>query len=117
MDTATGDSGTAFAPDIETTVHRDSFNQSTDPSTWTGSRGQRWRATMPMTARARDFDSLRKFRTGAAAGIAGAERPIPLASTSIDVTIRGGLAFVAIERTFRNSEAEPIEATMTFPVP
>jgi hypothetical protein len=72
---------------------------------------------MPMTTPVRDFDSLRKFRAGAAAGIAGAERPIPLASTTIDVTIRGGLAFVAIERTFCNREAQAIEATMTFPVP
>ena len=31
--------------------------------------------------------------------------------------IRGGLATVTTERTFRNSEKQSIEATMTFPVP
>jgi hypothetical protein len=44
-------------------------------------------------------------------------KPVPLISTRIDVTIRGGLAFVTTERTFRNIEQKPIEATMTFPVP
>jgi hypothetical protein len=72
---------------------------------------------MPMTAPALGSDSLRRLRTGAAAGIAGATSPTPLASTSIDVTIRGGLAFVAIERAFRNAETVSVDATMTFPVP
>src|SRR5438874_1310322 len=45
------------------------------------------------------------------------QRPIPLVATRIAVTIRGGLAGVTTERTYRNSEQQPIEATMTFPVP
>jgi hypothetical protein len=72
---------------------------------------------MPMTAPALGSDSLRRLRTSALAGIAGATSPIPLASTTIDVTIRGGLAFVAIERAFRNAETETIDATIIFPVP
>jgi len=72
---------------------------------------------MPMTATTRHYDPLGKFRVGAFAGRGGHERPIPLVSTRIDVTIRGGLALVAIERAFRNGESQPIEATMTFPVP
>jgi hypothetical protein len=43
--------------------------------------------------------------------------PIPLVATNIDVTIRGGLAIVTTERTFRNVEKKPIEASLTFPVP
>ena len=45
------------------------------------------------------------------------KHPIPLVATRIDVTIRGGLARVTTERTFRNAEPQSIEATMTFPVP
>lgn len=44
-------------------------------------------------------------------------KPVPLTSTQIDVTIRGGLASVTTQRTFRNTETKSIEATMTFPVP
>src|SRR5882757_30696 len=47
----------------------------------------------------------------------GSKTPIPLVATRIDVTIRGGLAAVTTERTFRNTEKQSIEATMTFPVP
>jgi hypothetical protein len=47
----------------------------------------------------------------------GHRQPIPLVATHIDVTIRGGLAIVATERTFRNIEKKSIEATLTFPVP
>ena len=43
--------------------------------------------------------------------------PVPLVGTSIDIRIVAGLAVVVAERTFRNSESVPIEATMTFPVP
>jgi hypothetical protein len=60
---------------------------------------------------------LAKFRNGATASVDGREWPIPLTATRIDVTIRGGLAVVATERGFRNSEPRPIEATLTFPVP
>jgi vault protein inter-alpha-trypsin-like protein len=45
------------------------------------------------------------------------KHPVPLVATRIDVTIRGGLAHVTTERTFRNDEQQSIEATMTFPVP
>jgi hypothetical protein len=45
------------------------------------------------------------------------KHPVPLAATRIDVTIRGALARVTTERTFRNDEKQSIEATMTFPVP
>jgi hypothetical protein len=43
--------------------------------------------------------------------------PIPLIAIRIDVAIRGGLAVVTTERTFRNSETHSIEASMTFPLP
>ena len=45
------------------------------------------------------------------------KHPVPLVATRIDVTIRGALARVTTERTFRNDEKQSIEATMTFPVP
>jgi vault protein inter-alpha-trypsin-like protein len=45
------------------------------------------------------------------------KHPVPLVATRIDVTIRGALARVTTERTFRNDEQQSIEATMTFPVP
>ena len=43
--------------------------------------------------------------------------PVPLIATSFDITIAGGLACVTTRRTFRNQEAETIEAALTFPVP
>ncbi|MDX2308299.1 MAG: VIT and VWA domain-containing protein [Hyphomicrobium sp.] len=43
--------------------------------------------------------------------------PIPLVSTSYDISIIGGLAAVTAVRTFHNIEAHSIEATLTFPVP
>jgi hypothetical protein len=43
--------------------------------------------------------------------------PVPLISTAIDVEIASGLAVVETRRLFRNDEAAPIEAVMTFPVP
>ncbi len=45
------------------------------------------------------------------------DQPIPLSDTRFDVEIQGGLAVVRTHRTFRNVEAEAIEATITFPVP
>jgi hypothetical protein len=45
------------------------------------------------------------------------KHPIPLVATRVDVVIRGALARVTTERTFRNDEKQSIEATMTFPVP
>jgi hypothetical protein len=60
---------------------------------------------------------LARFNDGAVARIGGVEKPVPLAATRIDVRIRGGLATVSTQRTFRNREDESIEATMTFPVP
>lgn len=44
-------------------------------------------------------------------------QPLPLISTAIDVEIASGLAVVETRRLFRNDEAAPIEAVMTFPVP
>jgi hypothetical protein len=41
----------------------------------------------------------------------------PLSSTSYAVEIRGGLAFVELVRSFRNTEKTPIEAILVFPVP
>ena len=43
--------------------------------------------------------------------------PVPLEALAIDVTVRGGLALVETKRTYHNSEANPIEALLTFPVP
>ncbi len=43
--------------------------------------------------------------------------PVPLVSTAIDAEIEGGMVVVSTTRVFRNTEAESIEATMTFPVP
>lgn len=43
--------------------------------------------------------------------------PVPLIATSYDIAIRSGLADVAVTRRFLNSEAGPIEATLTFPLP
>ena len=45
------------------------------------------------------------------------ERPELLVALEIDVTVRGGLALVEVKRTYRNSEAKPIEALLTLPVP
>ncbi|WP_162918964.1 VIT domain-containing protein [Taklimakanibacter deserti] len=47
----------------------------------------------------------------------GAPHPVPLISTDFSVTIEGGLAIVSTRRVFRNVEAIPIEATLTFPMP
>jgi hypothetical protein len=44
-------------------------------------------------------------------------RPIPLKRTDYAIAIEGGLAVVTVTRLFRNDEGDPIEATMTFPVP
>lgn len=41
----------------------------------------------------------------------------PLVATGIEVEIHGGLAIVSVTRRFRNTEPDPIEAAMTFPVP
>jgi hypothetical protein len=43
--------------------------------------------------------------------------PVPLIATTYDVNINGGLADVTARRTFLNSEASAIEATLTFPIP
>ena len=43
--------------------------------------------------------------------------PVPLIATSYDISISGGLADITCRRTFRNEEAETIEATLTFPLP
>ena len=61
------------------------------------------------------IDPLHAFMAGAF--VAGTPRPCPLVSTRFDVTIDAGLAIVAMSRTFRNAEADSIEATITFPLP
>ena len=43
--------------------------------------------------------------------------PASLVSMEIDVILDGGLAVVETKRTYRNSEKQPIEALLTFPVP
>ena len=60
-------------------------------------------------------DPLKTFleRRGATA----AQRPVPLISTDFAVAIDGGLAIVTTTRAFRNEEDNPIEATLTFPMP
>lgn len=50
-------------------------------------------------------------------GLYRGHHPVPLISTSYDISICGGLADVVAKRTFRNSEATTIEATLTFPLP
>jgi hypothetical protein len=54
-------------------------------------------------------DGLTTFRDGS-------PTPIPLQQTTIDVSVRSGLATVRTTRLFRNEEDAPIEAVMTFPV-
>lgn len=43
--------------------------------------------------------------------------PVPLTAERMRIVIRGGLALVSREQTFRNRENSTIEATITFPVP
>lgn len=47
----------------------------------------------------------------------GSGYPLPLKSVSYDIEVVSGLVVVVQKRTFSNSEAMPIEAVMTFPVP
>jgi hypothetical protein len=61
------------------------------------------------------IDPLRAFVSGAFN--LRDRRPIPLTDTRFEVEIRAGLALVRTSRTFRNVEPDPIEATITFPVP
>jgi hypothetical protein len=43
-------------------------------------------------------------------------RPVPLKSTAYEIDVLSGVAIVKQKRVFRNDEAVPIEAVMTFPV-
>ena len=43
--------------------------------------------------------------------------PVPLVSTSFDVSIEAGLAVVETRRVFSNTEDHAIEAALSFPVP
>lgn len=51
-------------------------------------------------------------------GFADAAGPaaVPLTAATIGVEIGGGLAVITTRRTFRNAEAVPVEAVLTFPV-
>jgi Vault protein inter-alpha-trypsin domain len=49
--------------------------------------------------------------------VSGTKHPIPLVATRFDVDLHHGLAIVTALRTFRNTEASSIEATITFPMP
>ena len=55
------------------------------------------------------YDGLTTFREG---------EPVtaPLVATTISIRVVSGLAFVRTTRSFRNTEENPIEAVMTFPV-
>src|SRR5688572_7674767 len=70
---------------------------------------------VPITAPHSTIDPLAIYLAGALRG--ASRRPIPLVSTTFDVTVEGGLAIVATRRVFRNVEEESIEATITFPAP
>jgi Vault protein inter-alpha-trypsin domain len=51
-------------------------------------------------------------------GLVDEERaPIPLTAMRVAIEIRRGLAIITTTRSFRNAEAVPIEAVLTFPVP
>jgi Vault protein inter-alpha-trypsin domain len=50
-------------------------------------------------------------------GVVGLERaPIPLHAMRISIEIKRGLATISTTRSFRNIEAVPVEAILTFPV-
>src|SRR5436853_5824298 len=70
---------------------------------------------MSLTASPSMTDPLHRFTEGAF--VADSRLPIPLVSTSFDVSIHGGLAIVSTRRVFKNTEKQSIEATITFPVP
>jgi hypothetical protein len=59
---------------------------------------------------------LKTLRDGITGFADGDALPMPLAATRIEVDIRAGLAVVTTTRTFRNREAQAIEAVMTFPI-
>lgn len=67
---------------------------------------------MPTASSAVLHDPLQIFL-----GRRAANHPVPLVATDFDVVIDGGLAIVTTTRLFRNSEENPIEATLTFPMP
>jgi len=59
---------------------------------------------------------LNILRDGAVIKEGGYTRPLPLAGTTISIDIRSGLAVTKLSRRFKNTESEPIEVLMTFPV-
>ncbi|MEI7609058.1 MAG: VIT domain-containing protein [Rhodospirillaceae bacterium] len=60
-------------------------------------------------------DPLAKFKNGAINSKTRA--PMPLVSTTIAIVIDGPLAMTTIRREFFNAGSEPIEATITLPMP
>ena len=70
---------------------------------------------MPAIAQQTKTDPLTVFMAGALAS--ETTRPVPLVSTSFDISIDAGLAIVSTKRVFRNEELNSIEATIVFPVP
>lgn len=71
----------------------------------------------PSTAPADHPASTPLSKAIASSSLMADRRPIPLVATAYDIDIFGGLADVVVRRTFRNVEAESIEAALTLPVP
>ena len=58
------------------------------------------------TRKPKVVDPLKQFREGVRGLARGDEQPVPLISTAFFVEIRGGIAAVTSERTFRNQESQ-----------
>jgi hypothetical protein len=60
---------------------------------------------------------LSTLRDGVVGFVDQERRPIPLTAMRIAVEVSQGLAIITTTRSFRNVEAVPVEAVLTFPVP
>jgi hypothetical protein len=69
---------------------------------------------MSISALGHPLSTLRDGVTGFAD--AAGPAAVPLTAATIRIEIGGGLAVITTRRTFRNAEAVPIEAVLTFPV-